>query len=81
MANDTEYGLAAAIYTNDITKALTMARDIEAGYVWVNGIETRWLATPFGGYKNSGIGSEHSLEEVLSYTRVKAINIVLPPAC
>jgi acyl-CoA reductase-like NAD-dependent aldehyde dehydrogenase len=76
--NGTDYGLTAAIYTNDLAKAMAMARDVEAGYVWVNGVETRWPGTPFGGYKNSGSGSEHSLEEILSYTRTKTINIVLP---
>jgi acyl-CoA reductase-like NAD-dependent aldehyde dehydrogenase len=76
--NSTDYGLTAAIYTNDLVRAMTMARDVEAGYVWVNGVETRWPGTPFGGYKNSGSGSEHSLEEILSYTRVKTVNIVLP---
>lgn len=78
--NGTDYGLAAAVYTNDLVDAMTMARDVEAGYVWVNGVETRWPGTPFGGYKNSGSGSEHSLEEILSYTRVKAVNLVLPSA-
>jgi acyl-CoA reductase-like NAD-dependent aldehyde dehydrogenase len=76
--NGTDYGLTAAIYTNDLAKAMAMARDVEAGYVWVNGVETRWPGTPFGGYKNSGSGSEHSLEEIISYTRTKTINVVLP---
>jgi acyl-CoA reductase-like NAD-dependent aldehyde dehydrogenase len=76
--NGIEYGLTAAIYTNDLVDAMTFARDVEAGYIWINGVETRWPATPFGGYKNSGSGSEHSIEEILSYTRVKAVNVVLP---
>ena len=76
--NGTEYGLTAAIYTDDIGAALSLTRDVEAGYVWVNTIETRWPATPFGGYKNSGMGSEHAVDEILSYTRVKAVNIAVP---
>lgn len=76
--NDTDYGLTAAVYTDDIGAALSLTRDVEAGYVWVNTIETRWPATPFGGYKNSGMGSEHSVDEILSYTRVKAVNIAIP---
>ncbi len=76
--NGTAYGLAAAIYTQDIGQALALTRDVGAGYVWVNTIETRWPATPFGGFKNSGVGSEHALDEILGYTRVKAVNIAVP---
>lgn len=75
--NDSEYGLTAAIYTRDIGTALRTAAKVECGYVWINGVETRWKGTPFGGYKNSGLGSEHSIEEMDSYTRKKTVNVLL----
>lgn len=75
MANDTEFGLTAAIWTNDLSKAHRMARDIEAGYVWINGTAKRVPGTPFGGYKLSGIGKESSIEELLSYCRVKTVAV------
>lgn len=74
--NGTEYGLAAAVYTNDLSAALRIVRAVECGYVWVNTVETRWKGMPFGGYKNSGLGSEHSLEEMESYTRSKAVSML-----
>lgn len=74
--NGVEYGLCANIWTNDISTALRLADRIEAGYVWINGHGgKRFKGAPFGGYKDSGIGREHSLEELLSYTQVKNINI------
>ena len=76
--NGTDYGLTAAIYTRDIGQAMSLVRDVQAGYVWVNTIETRWPATPFGGFKNSGLGSEHTVDEIVSYTRTKAVNIAVP---
>jgi acyl-CoA reductase-like NAD-dependent aldehyde dehydrogenase len=76
-ANNSMYGLTAAIYTRDLSTALRAARRIHAGYVWVNGTETRWPGVPFGGWKNSGIGVEHALEELLSYTQLKTVNILL----
>lgn len=76
--NDVQYGLAAAVYTNDISTAMRFVDLIDSGYIWVNGVESRWMGVPFGGRKNSGMGSEHSLEELLSYTHTKAINMVVP---
>jgi acyl-CoA reductase-like NAD-dependent aldehyde dehydrogenase len=75
--NDSPYGLSAAVYTRDIDEALKTAAAVEAGYIWVNGVETRWKATPFGGYKDSGTGHEHDLAELLGYTRLKSVNVVL----
>lgn len=77
VANSLEYGLTASIWSNDITRALTAARKIQAGTVWVNGVGTHFKGTPYGGYKNSGIGRESCMEELLSYTEVKAIQILL----
>jgi len=74
--NDVEYGLCANIWTNDISTALRLADDVESGYVWINGYGgKRFKGAPFGGFKNSGIGKEHSTEEMLSFTHEKNINV------
>jgi betaine-aldehyde dehydrogenase len=74
--NDTDYGLCANIWTNDISTALRLADAVEAGYVWINGHgNKRYKGAPFGGFKDSGVGREHSVHELLSYTQVKNINI------
>ena len=72
--NGVEYGLTAAIVTNDLAKAMETAERVEAGYVWVNSTG-RYLGAPYGGWKRSGFGQEECLEELLSYTRVKNINM------
>lgn len=75
-ANATEYGLTANIWTNDISRALRLADDIESGYVWINGHGgKRFKGAPFGGIKNSGIGREHATDEILSFTQEKNINV------
>jgi 5-carboxymethyl-2-hydroxymuconic-semialdehyde dehydrogenase len=58
LANDTKYGLAAYLWTSDVGRAHRVARDVEAGMVWVNSQNVRHLATPFGGVKASGIGRD-----------------------
>jgi aldehyde dehydrogenase (NAD+) len=73
IANDTIYGLAAAVWTNDVTKAHRVARGIKAGTVWVNTTGLFDPAVSFGGYKQSGFGRElgkHSLE---AYTENKSV--------
>ena len=77
MANAGRYGLTAAVWTVDIDRAFRVADRIEAGYLWINDVETRFPAVPFGGWKDSGIGQEHGLAEILSFTRVKAVNVRL----
>lgn len=74
LANDGPYGLTAAVWTSDIDRAFRVANAIETGYVWINDVETRFPSVPFGGWGDSGVGLEHGLEEVLSMTRVKAVN-------
>jgi betaine-aldehyde dehydrogenase len=74
-ANDTEFGLTASIWTNDLSAAHRMARDVEAGYIWINGSAKRVPGTPFGGFKLSGLGKESSLEELLSFCRTKTIAV------
>ncbi|MDG2242336.1 MAG: aldehyde dehydrogenase family protein [Rhodospirillaceae bacterium] len=77
MANATAYGLTAAIYTNDLQDAMKTAQEVESGYVWINGVAQHYVGLPFGGVKNSGLGGEESLEELLSYTRTKTVNVLL----
>lgn len=77
IANGVEYGLTATVWSSDITRALTMARRVEAGYVIVNGGSRHYWGVPFGGVKASGVGREESVDELLSYTEVKATTVVL----
>ncbi len=75
-ANDSDYGLCANIWTQDISRALRLADAVEAGYVWINGHGgKRFKGAPFGGFKDSGIGREHSIDELMSYTQLKNINV------
>jgi aldehyde dehydrogenase (NAD+) len=77
MANDVEYGLAAGVIANDVTKALRTARRLEAGVVWVNHYNDVSAGQPFGGYKQSGNGRENAVEAIEEFTQTKAININL----
>jgi betaine-aldehyde dehydrogenase len=73
-ANGVEYGLTAAIVTNDLSKAMETAERVEAGYVWINSTG-RYLGAPYGGWKQSGIGQEECIDELLSYTQIKNVNM------
>jgi aldehyde dehydrogenase (NAD+) len=73
IANATDYGLAAGIFTRDIDRALRFARDIRAGYVQVNEYFTGGMGSPFGGYKQSGIGREKGLVALQNYTQIKNV--------
>lgn len=75
IANRVAYGLTASVFTADLATAHRFARDVEAGYVWVNDASRHFPGTPYGGYKDSGIGREESLDELLSYTQVKNVNV------
>ena len=77
IANDSRYALTASVFSRDITQAMTMARRIDAGVVCVNGAKMHFVGMPFGGVKDSGLGNEESLEELLSYTRTKAVHILM----
>jgi betaine-aldehyde dehydrogenase len=77
LANATEYGLTASILTNDIGTALRAARAVKSGYVWINGASGHFYGTPFGGFKNSGIGREEGIDELLSYTEVKTVHVMV----
>jgi len=74
-ANGTEYGLAATLWTKDISRATRMSTKLEAGIVWVNCWLTRDLRTPFGGVKNSGVGREGGLEALRFFTEPKNVCI------
>ncbi len=76
-ANDSIYGLAASVWTRDISAAHKMARRIKAGTVWVNCHNVFDAALPFGGYKQSGWGREMGAEVLNNYTEVKAVTIKL----
>ncbi|KAL6305696.1 aldehyde dehydrogenase [Sparassis latifolia] len=75
MANDTVYGLAAAVFSQDINRALTTAHKIKAGTVWVNITNHLHPAIPFGGYKQSGIGRELGEYALANYTAVKSVQV------
>jgi acyl-CoA reductase-like NAD-dependent aldehyde dehydrogenase len=77
MANGTDLGLTAAVWTNDINRALRVAQAVQAGYIWINGVGQHYRGVPYGGFKNSGVGREEGISELLSYTAEKVINIVL----
>jgi phenylacetaldehyde dehydrogenase len=75
--NDTEYGLAASVWTKDINKAHKVAKGLQAGTVWVNCHNIFDAAAPFGGYKRSGYGREMGIHALESYTQVKNVIIQL----
>ncbi|TKR89517.1 hypothetical protein L596_013610 [Steinernema carpocapsae] len=77
-ANNTIYGLAAAVVTKDVDKALHVANNIRAGTVWVNCYNVFDPAAPFGGYKMSGIGRELGEYGLQAYTEVKTVTIKVP---
>lgn len=79
IANDSPYGLAAAVWTNDISRAHRVARKLRAGSVWVNCYDGGDMTAPFGGYKQSGNGRDKSLHAFEKYTELKATWINLQP--
>lgn len=72
-ANDTAFGLAAGVFTSNLTRAHRMIRRIRAGVVWVNTYRAVSPIVPFGGYGLSGLGREGGQDAILEYTRVKAV--------
>lgn len=75
MANDTTYGLGSAVFTRDVERAHRVARDIEAGMVWVNSSNDSDFRVPFGGVKQSGIGRELGSAGLEAYSQVKAVHV------
>jgi len=77
LANATSYGLAATIWTQDISKANRVAAKVESGIIWINCWLLRDLRTPFGGMKNSGVGREGGWEALRFFTEAKNVCIQL----
>ena len=80
VANDTHYGLGASLWTNDLRRTHLIAKQIDAGSVWVNCHNVLDAAMPFGGFKQSGWGREFSNEAVRTYTELKSVCVRLPNA-
>jgi len=76
-ANNTLYGLAAAVWTKDVSKALAIANNVRAGTVWVNCYDVFDAAAPFGGFKQSGMGRELGEYGLQQYTEVKTVTVAL----
>ena len=73
LANDSSYGLAAGIWTHDLQRAHLLAREIQAGTVWINMYRAISYASPFGGYKQSGYGREMGMDAIREFTQVKSV--------
>lgn len=73
IANDSEFGLAAGIWTQSMPRALKLVKKIEAGTIWINTYRVACYMTPFGGYKKSGIGRENGIEALQEYLQTKSV--------
>ncbi|MCZ4314816.1 aldehyde dehydrogenase [Comamonadaceae bacterium G21597-S1] len=73
IANDSRFGLGAGVWTGDIARAMRMSERIQAGTVWVNTYRAVSYMSPFGGYKDSGLGRENGAEAILQYLQTKSV--------
>ena len=78
-ANDTEFGLAAGVFTSDLTRAHRTVAALEAGSTWINTYNLTPIEAPFGGVKRSGIGRENSKAAIDHYTRLKSVYVATGP--
>ncbi len=76
-ANNTDFGLAAGVFTRDITRAHRVIEKLEAGTCWINNYNITPVEMPFGGYKNSGIGRENGRAAIEHYTQLKSVYVEL----
>jgi 2-formylbenzoate dehydrogenase len=77
IANGVDYGLTASVWTEDVRSAHRVTRELDVGYVWINGSSRHFWGMPFGGTKSSGVGREESVDELLSFTQVKSVSVFL----
>lgn len=78
LANETHYGLAAYVFSKDVSRAIRMAHEVDAGWVQVNQGKGQLLGQPYGGFKQSGLGKECSIESMLeSFSRLKTVTVSL----
>ncbi len=77
LANNTIYGLAGAVFTNDLSRAHRVIKEIRAGITWINCYNPAFSEAPWGGYKMSGIGRELGIHGLEEYQELKQININL----
>lgn len=80
IANDTPYGLAAGVWTENLARAHTVASRLDAGTVWINTYRSLSPLSPFGGFKDSGFGKENGTDAIAEYTRVKSVWVNLDTA-
>jgi aldehyde dehydrogenase (NAD+) len=73
IANDSRFGLGAGLWTRDIGRAHRMAEEIKSGIVWVNCYRAVSYMSPFGGYKDSGLGRENGIDAIREYLQVKSV--------
>jgi betaine-aldehyde dehydrogenase len=74
-ANDTELGLAAGVFTRDLARGHRVIGQMKAGTCWINAYNLTPVELPFGGYKQSGIGRENSIEALRHYSQIKSVYV------